>query len=328
MRTMVAVPLVSLALAASLAAQRADSSSTHLSVPTSIADFTFLGRHDYDDPALGVMIRYQRADTLQADLFAYPGPDFDAKCSLDCARKAFDGEVQGFIAAFPELVKVGYVDSIAVDNDQTLTPSPNDPWRLGRHLSMHVVRKGAHERSDYFLYYMPHVRVKVRATYESDTARTRAVLVFAAAAPQALLGPPSTESSEPEQHGDSTAVRPIGLTVTLPGSLPMLFQRAVRALVDQGYTIADSSTSAGRIVTAPLLGWPKGAADETRHGKDSPGVVVHVGLTAKGDSTTIEVGSRSPVVAGWKDAKSASSLQMMSVLLMAGALDEHKPKSP
>lgn len=329
MRNSVVAALLCVALALPVAGQRPDSSSIRLAVPTSIGDFAFVGRHDYDDPALGVMLRYRRSDSLQADVFAYPGPDFGTNCPLACAQKAFDEEVNGFIAAFPELVKAGYVDSIAIDADRTLTPSPNDPWKFGRHLAMHVVRKGHRERSDYFLYYLPSVQVKVRATYEPDTASVGAILIFAAAAPHALLGPPQAAASDSgARSDDSTAMRAIHVSATLPGSLEALFQRAIRALVDQGYTVADSSTAAGRIVSAPLFTWPKELASAAWHGTDSPGVIVYVRVTVKGDSTTIDVASRSPVVAGWKDAKVASQLQMMTVLTMAHAIAGAKPKAP
>ena len=75
------------------AAQRADTSVVQLGVPRSVGPWVFAGRHDYPDPALGVLVRYQRPDSLRVDVFAYPGPDLATRCPLACAKDVLDQEI-------------------------------------------------------------------------------------------------------------------------------------------------------------------------------------------------------------------------------------------
>lgn len=78
--------LIACLTAATAAAQRADSGTVQLVVPQSVGEWVFAGRHDYPDPALGVLVRYRRSDSLRADVFAYPGPDFATRCPMACAK--------------------------------------------------------------------------------------------------------------------------------------------------------------------------------------------------------------------------------------------------
>src|SRR5690242_4461464 len=136
------------------------------------------GRQDFDDRSLGVMLRYQRADSMRVDVFVYGGPDLASDCPVSCAAKVIDQDVDAFVSAFPEMVKRGYTDSIAVVTRRSLEPAPNDRWRLGRYLRLRLVTKGVVENSDFYLYYLPGVRVKLRASYPVDSARATAVSEF------------------------------------------------------------------------------------------------------------------------------------------------------
>jgi len=306
-------------------AQRPDTNIVHLGVPQAIGAWAFAGRHDYEDPALGVVVRYQRPDSLRADVFAYPGPDFASRCPLACAKDVLDREIKDFISAFPEMIRRQYVDTIFVVSDDTLSPAADEAWQLGRHLVLSVKSKGTAERSDFYLLYLHGFRIKLRASYVADSAHVHAIEEFAhIVVPAMLMRPPVAQ----REGNRAPTERPIGVSVTILGRQPEVFHRLAGAVVQQGYTIADSSTTDGRIVTAPLIGWPKGAATESWHGKDSPGVVLYISAHAKGDSTAIEIGSRSPTVTDWKDAKVANQLQVMSVLLFAGALKEVEKKAP
>ena len=307
------------------AAQRADTGGVSLGVPQSIGSWVFAGRHDYPDPALGVLVRYQRPDSLRVDVFAYPGPDLATRCPLACARDALDKEITDFVSIFPEMIKRQYVDTIFVVSDQTLTPSADNAWQLGRHLVLSVVSKGTAERSDFYLYYLRGFRIKLRASYVADSSRVHGVQEFAQIVVPAMLTRPPVAQRD---SSGASAERPIGVSVTVSGHQPEVFRRLAGTVVQQGYTIADSSTADGRIVTAPLIGWPKGAESEAWHGKDSPGVVLYITVRPRGDSTSVEIGSHSPTVAGWKDAKVANQLQIMSVILFAGAMTEGEKKIP
>lgn len=314
------VPLLALA-ASALRAQEARP-PIKLSVPESIGVFALADRHDYEDRSLGVLLRYQRADSLRVDVFVYPGPDLASDCPLTCATKFLDDEVQSFSDAFPLMLQRKYVDSIAITWREPLTAGASDAWRIGRHLRVHQLRDGQRQLGDYYLFYLPGVRVKLRASYAVDSALSVAVADFSRRVVPALTAPDAPATAK----ADSTE-RHIGISVTLPGAQPQLFAQLVQLLTKNGYTIADSSTSAGHILTAPRYAWPAGTEKESWHGRESPGVVLLIDARPKGDSTAISIQGRSPTARGWTDAKVASQFEMMSVLMFAGELPD-KDKKP
>ncbi|HEX8851035.1 MAG TPA: hypothetical protein VF761_16005 [Gemmatimonadaceae bacterium] len=305
-------------LSASTLDAQAGGGGINLHVPDSVGVFARTERKDFDDPSLGSMFRYTRADGMRVDVFVYPGPDLATDCPTDCAVKLLDAEVANFVSAFPEMIKRGYTDSIAVVTSRTLTPEPADRWRMGRYLRLRMVTKGVVQSSDFYLYYLPDIRVKLRASYPVDSANAIAVGDFARRVIPAFVMTPAVASA------DRAEEKHVEIGVTLAGSPSQLFTQLVAALGRQGYTIADSSRAEGRIVTAPFMGWPKGSEKEVWHGKDSPGVVITVALTPKGDSTAVEIRGRSPAVAGWKDADVASQLELISVVMVAGELPKSK----
>ena len=317
----VATPLLAcLLFVPSLGAQEKDSSAVSLHIPDSIGVFAKTERKDFDDPSLGVLLRYQRADSLRVDVFVYPGPDLATDCPVDCALKVIDDEVDTFISAFPEMIKRGYDDSIAIVVRRPLEATAADRWRVGRYLRLRTVSKGVVQNSDYYLYFLPGFRVKLRASYPVDSATAIAVSEFSRLAVPALLAAPAVAKAA---DGEG---KHIAMSVTLPGKPPELFAQLVTALVKQGYTIADSSRADGRIVTAPSMKWPAGTEKEKWHGAESPGVVIGVNLRAKGDSTAVEIGGQSPTVAGWKDASVATQLELISVVMLANELPKAKPR--
>ena len=180
-RFLLASTIVSLVNGAPIAAQRQNGEPIHLRVPDSISAFSLRSKKDYDDPALGAMFRYGRAtDSLEADVFVYPGPDFAESCALECATKVIESEIQQFVDIFPEMVQRRYVDTIYVARRDTLIPPEGVQWRLGRHLGLVERRGGKSMLSDFYVYYLPGVRMKVRATYAPDSSSVSAIREFAA----------------------------------------------------------------------------------------------------------------------------------------------------
>jgi len=184
--TAIATSLLLLDLSACASVPKRGSGGIALRVPDSIGVFALIKRHDYPDAALGVQLRYQRADSLWADVFLYPGADLGKKCNLECARKVLEREGAGFIASFPEYIRRGYMDTIAVTSDRNLKPSSDDQWRLGRHLRFDQRSRGQPRWSDLYLYYLPGYRIKVRATYAPDSLFAGYIAAFATAAVPAL----------------------------------------------------------------------------------------------------------------------------------------------
>ena len=299
-----------------------DSSGITLSVPDSIGAFRMIHRKDFEEAADGVMLRYHRAaDSLQADVFAYAGPAFDAECDSACAREVLRREGDEFVAAFPELQRLGYVDTITVASDRTLTPPAGAPWRMGRHLRFHQHRQGRPEWSDFYLYYLPGYRVKIRASYPPDSTRAVAAGQLAAAVPQALT---TRAAASPASGKGSSPLSGIAITTTLHGTPQALRPVLLNLLARYGYTVEDSGASGGRIVTAPRYAWPKGSEKEIWHGKESPGVRLFVTLEPRGDSTTVAIGGQSPTRPNWSEPKVAETLQLLSIMELTAALPESK----
>jgi hypothetical protein len=306
--------------ASTLGAQRADEAGITLRVPDSIGVFRMLERRDFPDRAQGSMLRYRRADSLTADVFLYAGPDLARECDLACARGVMAREGDDFVGAFPEMVRRKYADTIAVTSDSALTADSAAAWRLGRHLRLFERQAGRERWSDYYLYYLPGFRLKVRATYPPDAALAAAVARFTADAIPAITGQPQGGDAGEDSRG-------IAVSATLPEPPAALYARVLRKLADLGFAVEDSSLSAGRIVTAPRYTWPLGSEKETWHGAESPGVRLVVSVTAKGDSTAFTVTGQSPTRPEWKDAKTAQMLQILSVTELAAALtDDGKQK--
>ena len=313
-----AVALV--AWSAPASAQRSDSGGVTLRIPPSVGPFAMKMRKDMEQADAGTMLRFVRdVDSLSADVFLYAGPDLATACPLECSRTLLDSEISEFIGFIPELVRLHYVDSMSVIGDDTLVAGAADRWVMGRHLTLHQRHEGRSEESHFYLYYLPGVRVKVRASFVPDTSRTRAVADFAAGIVPALTAPAPVTSAEEPRH--------MAIDVTLPGGARDLFARAVAVLGKAGYTIADSSLADGRLVTAPRFAWPLGSEKESWHGTESPGVSLRIDLAPAGDSTRLTVSGRSPTRADWTDAKVAQQLELLSVLQMASDLapDEKKP---
>ena len=158
-----------------------------IGIPHQVADFGFVMRHDFDDPSDGVQLRYSGPDSVDADVFVYPGPDFAQRCAQPCAAKQLDEEIAVFRSSFPELIKLGYVKSIAVVSEEPLTPPSGAPWRLGRHLQLDVTRSARPLRSEYYLFYVPGFRVKVRSTFDDSAPHRRSVDGFVSQIVPALV---------------------------------------------------------------------------------------------------------------------------------------------
>jgi hypothetical protein len=226
-------------------------------------------------------------------------------------------EGDDFVGAFPELVRRKYADTIAVASDRPLSPDSAAPWRLGRHLRLFERQAGRPRWSDFYLYYLPGFRLKVRATYAPDSALAAAVAQFASDAMPAITGRTRDGGKEP---------RSIEVSATLPGPAVAAYARVLRLLADRGFAVEDSSLSAGRIVTAPRYAWPAGSEKEPWHGAESPGVRLAISLVAKGDSTKVSVSGQSPTKPEWKDAKVAQTLELLSIMELVAAITDAEGK--
>lgn len=177
------------ATAAAPAAAATSRPPAALRIPRTVASFSLKSRRDYEDRAAGTQLRFEAADSTVADVYLYPGPDLGSNCPVECAKTAMANEVRTFESGFPEMVKLGYVQTIDVTAREELAPPADAGWQLGQHLTMGVTRDGASQRSELYLFYLPRYRVKIRATYVETPARLAAVRAFAAELVPALTRP-------------------------------------------------------------------------------------------------------------------------------------------
>jgi hypothetical protein len=156
-----------------------------LSAPDEVASFRRISRHDYDDPAAGVNMRYGRDDGSYIDLYVYPGTP--PECDAACGARHVNEEADGFITDIPEIVQRGYYGRMKVTADETLPVPPGAPWLFGRHMTMEVEVRGETQESQYYLFAFPGYKVKLRATVPPSAEMTAAVRAFADALLPAMV---------------------------------------------------------------------------------------------------------------------------------------------
>jgi hypothetical protein len=312
--------------ATSPAPEPAAATGVDIAVPQRVAGFGLLERHDYEDKSSGVQLRYASSDSVMADVFVYPGPDLAQQCALPCATQALEQEIADFRGIFPEMIKRGYVQAMTVVSEERLVPPAGAPWRIGHHMRLAVTRGDRPLRSEYYLYYLPGYRVKVRSTYEDTLPQRESVASFVAGIVPALVGTSSHAAVAPAQSSAGPAANErnaISITAKLPHPPAQVFLAAARALREAGFTLADSSSATGEINTSPSYAWPAGSEKEKWHGAESPGVVLHVVARAiSADSTFFGVTAVAPIreIAG--GATSATTLRMLSAMSLAGRVEE------
>jgi hypothetical protein len=147
-------------------------------IPQRVASFTFNARKDDPNPALGTQVRFETTDTLLADVFIYPGPDFGDQCDRACATRLLAQETDGFVGSFGAMKAQGYVAEITVRESHPLAPGAGTRWMMGRHFVLDVTRDGRAQRSDYWLVYFAGTRLKVRATYPDTAPNVERVAAF------------------------------------------------------------------------------------------------------------------------------------------------------
>ena len=180
-----------LVLAATAGAQApAARSGRDLRIARTVGEFQLTGTQRLDSAAGGgVLLRYVRADTLRADVFVYPGPDFATKCPEACAQRLLANEGDGFVQSLPLMVERKFMDSATVRTDSLLPPTATGGWRLARQISLDEYRHGAPVWSEFFLFYIDGARIKVRATYPREAARADGIASLARAIVAALTAP-------------------------------------------------------------------------------------------------------------------------------------------
>lgn len=181
--------------AASAAASEAP--PIRIAIPGRIGPFRFVRRQDFDDAALGTMVRYRHeSDSLEADVFLYPGPDLAATCNDACARRALKEEHEGFVQQFDELRSRGYVQRIRLLSQAPLVPPAGARWTMGHELHLEVRRDGLDQHSDFWLVYLPGIRFKIRSTFTETPARVAALAAFTDEAPGAFMSQTEVTASD------------------------------------------------------------------------------------------------------------------------------------
>lgn len=174
----------------------ASDGDVRLGVPRQVAAFRLLSRENTPNES-EVLLRYAGPDSLRADVFVYPGPDFASRCDSACAAGALDREIADFRSLLPELVRRRYVDSIAIERDEPVPPREAGGWRMGRRLTMAARRDGRAERSELHLFYLKGARVKIRTSYVPTDARLGAAAAFADSLVPALTRPVDAAAPPP-----------------------------------------------------------------------------------------------------------------------------------
>ena len=286
-------------------------SGASIRVPHRLGVFRLLRRQAYDDPALGPMFRYVSPDSQFVDVFLYPGPDLEEKCTVECAAGVLQGELDEFTRSFGLMIERRYVDSISVARIDTLLPDSAAAWQLGRAMRLAVVRRGEPLRSDFILWYLPALRVKLRATYPDREHVPAQMKAFADSLVVAIM----RESAAPPPPP------PIVMSVTVAGAPGEQLSRIADAMRALGYQIADSLSNAtrGQMRSTPRTEWAADDALAALGGTGGPGVRLHARVTARGDSTVVQVLAESPVRESVATMDEIRRLGLMAVMEVMAA---------
>lgn len=168
-------------------------------LPQSIGEFRFVAQKEFDDPSQGVMFRFRNADSLQADVFLYPGPDLDTDCPLACARRTLQNEQVGFRTALEDVKANGQLDRFRILSGAPIPRPADAPWAIGHRLHLQVTVEGVEEQSEYWLVYLRGVRLKVRSTFVATPARTAALETFLGEVAQAFTVPATRAATRDER---------------------------------------------------------------------------------------------------------------------------------
>ncbi len=155
-----------------------------------IGRFSLVDGQRYEDEALGVGLRYFGPDSSITDLFIYPGPDLTKDCALSCARDVMKQEVGAYRSGFKESIERGVYQSVDIVGEQPLSRGPADQWTLGHYVEARVVRNGKTMRSDFTLFYLRGIRLKVRQTYVSTPSLLAEMQAFVRQTVPAVLAAP------------------------------------------------------------------------------------------------------------------------------------------
>lgn len=284
------IPLLALALwiaasPTSLAAQDPDSTKEgrSIAVPRRLGPFRLVRQQPYDDPRLGTMFRYVALDSQLVDVFVYPGPDFGKNCAMECAQEAIQNEVDEFKNSFTMMRERGYVDSIEVAAEDTLSPDSSDVWKIGRAMRLNIVRRGTPLVSDWVVWYVPIFRIKVRATYPDREPERAYVRMFA----DSIVAAIEAESRAEER------TRGITMTASYAGSIDSHVPRVAAAMRALGYIISDSIGNENGVFlrSTPRSDWT-GSSLLERFGTASDSIRLLVIIEPRNDSTVIQIATQ------------------------------------
>lgn len=161
-----------------------------LRLPPTVAGFNLSGRRNFDDPRAGSVFRYVAPDSLYADVFLYPGPDLGANCNVQCATRVIQQEAGQFEHTdLPAMVQQNSIQSFTIELRESLQPPADSTWKLGAHVRAMLQRGNRTETSEFYVYYIPRTRVKIRVSYLDSGSRRQAVEAFIAALMPALVPP-------------------------------------------------------------------------------------------------------------------------------------------
>jgi len=262
-------------------------------VPTTIAGLTWTGyRVDYPDRALGTLLHYRAADSLQADLYVYPSPVDGGRCGAACAESLAEGQAIEFAMGYT-LTQLRSFESAEVRTPGLLVPAAGERWLTGRLVQVRGTRRGRAAASDFYLFLPPQYFVKVRATYIVTPGAEARVEMFARAAAAGVV--PAGSPAAPIGCPDGLYTGPTqSVAATLVIRPDTVFAVARRAVASLGYGVLRADTTRWFLVTEPRFTTPP-VADSVGPSplqvpRGESGIRVVVRLTpGTGDSTRLQV---------------------------------------
>lgn len=137
----------------------------------SIGDFKASSREKYDDPALGVRVKYVTAEGLGADVFAYPVQSTAPDTSVDQRRATAIAEASRSVSAIHTYGQSGAYQNVVVAQPTRFdVTGPSGYVAAGVYVSVSLRSRGEPRRSDLYVLNFHETYIKIRATYSLAAA--------------------------------------------------------------------------------------------------------------------------------------------------------------
>jgi hypothetical protein len=274
-------------------------------VPHDIPGYSIIDSTTFREPNAGRSFRYSDGSGFEPDVYIYPMPPGDEPCVAGCLAEAAEREYGNFKGLFPALIQRKYYDSIVVIREEPAAVPAGSWLGKGRHATLRMVVQGQSHESHFIVYAGRDQFVKVRVSAPVDAGVGPRLDAFLGELVARAPAPFSCARGETDAQGImvSVALRhpPEQVAHVIDSVLGTPPRGIDYQLADQGYWRS-----------LAIFSWPGGSGSEDWHDRANPGYRLTLATRAEGDSTKLQVASRTLCRPEGKDV--AQMLTLLSAM--------------